>query len=113
MSSWVQGPEQHGAGSQIGHFYLARTGHYYLAVTANVYADLGYVKASEMQRKSSLAAEIDYAINARGLTHDAAARLLGVGESLLAKILRGQFRDVDESLLGIIVEKLSSSKDST
>ena len=36
--------------------------------STNVYADLGYADAAEMQRKSQLAAEIARAIKARHLT---------------------------------------------
>jgi predicted XRE-type DNA-binding protein len=80
--------------------------------SANVYADLGYPNASEMQRKSSLVAEISRVIQAGHLTYDDAARLLGFGHADIAEILRGQFRNVDESLLANIVERLSRSKES-
>ena len=45
--------------------------------STNVYADLGYADAAEMQRKSQLAAEIARAIKARRLPQDGAAVLLG------------------------------------
>jgi hypothetical protein len=41
--------------------------------STNVYADLGYSDTAEMQRKSSLAAEIARAIKAQHLTQEAAA----------------------------------------
>ena len=44
--------------------------------STNVYADLGYSDAAEMQRKATLAAEIARAIKARRLTQEAAATLL-------------------------------------
>ena len=44
--------------------------------STNVYADLGYTDAEEMQRKASLAAEIARAIKARHLTQEAAADVL-------------------------------------
>jgi predicted XRE-type DNA-binding protein len=74
--------------------------------SANVYADLGYPNASEMQRKSSLVAEISRAIQAGRLNHDDAARLLEVGSADLAGVLRGHFRNVDESLIQQLVERL-------
>ena len=81
--------------------------------SANVYADLGYPNASEMQRKSQLVAEISRAIQAGRLNHDDAARLLGVGSADLAGVLRGNFRNVNESLMESHVARLSSPKDST
>jgi predicted XRE-type DNA-binding protein len=49
--------------------------------STNVYADLGYADAAEMQRKSQLAAEIARAIKARRLTQQDAAELLGIDQS--------------------------------
>jgi predicted XRE-type DNA-binding protein len=81
--------------------------------SANVYADLGYPNASEMQRKSQLVAEISRAIQAGRLNHDDAARLIGVGNANLTGILRGNFRNVKESLMENMVARLSPSKDPT
>ena len=74
--------------------------------STNVYADLGYTNAAEMQRKSSLAAEITRAIKARKLTQDAAAELLGIDQAKISKITRGQFRGVSEAKLLELVTKL-------
>ncbi len=63
----------------------------------NVYADLGYPDAAEMQRKSALAAEIARVIKARRLTQQEAADLLGVDQSKVSRITRGQFRGVSEA----------------
>ena len=49
--------------------------------STNVYADLGYTDAAEMQRKSQLAGEIARAIKARRLTQEDAATLLGIDQS--------------------------------
>ena len=72
----------------------------------NVYADLGYADAAEMQRKSQLAAEIARAIKARRLTQDGAAALLGIDQSKVSRITRGQFRGVSEAKLLELVAKL-------
>ncbi len=72
----------------------------------NVYADLGYANAAEMQRKSQLAAEIARAIKARRLTQQGAAELLGVDQSKVSRITRGQFRGVSEAKLLELVMKL-------
>lgn len=74
--------------------------------STNVYADLGYTDAAEMQRKSQLAAEIARAIKAKKLTQIAAAELLGIDQSKISRITRGQFRGVSESKLLDLVARL-------
>ena len=74
--------------------------------STNVYADLGYADAAEMQRKSQLAAEIARAIKARRLTQQGAAELLAVDQSKVSRITRGQFRGVSEAKLLELVTKL-------
>src|ERR1019366_8864109 len=74
--------------------------------STNVYADLGYADAAEMQRKSQLAGEIARAIKARRLTQDGAAALLGIDQSKISRITRGQFRGVSEAKLLELVAKL-------
>ena len=74
--------------------------------STNVYAELGYEDAVEMQRKASLAVEIARAIKARRLTQDAAAVLLGIDQAKISKITRGQFRGVSEAKLLELVAKL-------
>lgn len=74
--------------------------------STNVYADLGYDDAAEMQRKASLAAEIARAIKARRLTQDAASVLLGIDQAKISKITRGQFRGISEAKLLELVTKL-------
>jgi predicted XRE-type DNA-binding protein len=74
--------------------------------STNVYTDLGYADAAEMQRKSQLAAEIARAIKARRLTQQGAAELLGVDQSKVSRITRGQFRGVSEAKLLELVTKL-------
>ena len=77
-----------------------------VAGSTNVYADLGYADAAEMQRKSQLAAEIARAIKARRLTQGGAAELLGIDQSKVSRITRGQFRGVSEAKLLELVAKL-------
>lgn len=74
--------------------------------STNVYTDLGYPDAAEMRRKSQLAAEIARAIRARRLTQQGAAELLGVDQSKVSRITRGQFRGVSEAKLLELVAKL-------
>ena len=74
--------------------------------TTNVIADLGYPEADEMQRKSLLAGEIARAIKARRLTQEDAAKLLGIDQSKVSRITRGQFRGVSEAKLLELVARL-------
>ena len=67
---------------------------------------LGHAEATEMQRKSQLAAEIARAIKARRLTQQGAAELLCVDQSKVSRITRGQFRGVSEAKLLELVTKL-------
>ncbi len=67
---------------------------------------LGYTDAAEMQRKSQLAGEIARAIKARRLTQEDAAALLGIDQSKVSRITRGQFRGVSEAKLLELVARL-------
>ncbi len=74
--------------------------------STNVYSDQGYAVTAEMQRKSQLAGEIARAIQAKRLTQDAAAVLLGIDQSKFSRITRGQLRGASESKLMELVAKL-------
>ena len=74
--------------------------------SANVYADLGYADAEEMQRKASLAAQIARGIKARHLTQNAVSKLLGIDQATISKITRGQFRGMSEVKMLELVAKL-------
>lgn len=74
--------------------------------STNVYADLGYADAAEMQRKSRLAGEISRTIKARRITQADAATLLGIDQSKVSRITRGQFRGVSEAKLLELVARL-------
>jgi len=73
--------------------------------STNLYADLGFADAAEMQRKSQLAGEIARAIKARRLTKDAAAVLLGIDQSKISRVTRGQFRGISAAKLLELVAK--------
>ena len=77
--------------------------------SSNVYADLGYSDAPEMQRKSSLAAQITQGIASLGLTTAAAAELLGIAQAELSRITVGKFRDVSEATLLDLVQRVGQS----
>ena len=64
--------------------------------STNVFTDLGYADAAETAG----------AIKARRLTQDGAAELLGVDQSKVSRITRGQFRGVSEAKLLKLVTQL-------
>jgi predicted XRE-type DNA-binding protein len=65
----------------------------------NVYADLGMADAEEMIVKARLASKIGEIITSRKWSQQKAADMLGIPQSKLSKILRGQFRGISESYL--------------
>ena len=65
--------------------------------TGNVYADLDLPDAEEMQVKAQLAAEIGEIIKRRKWSQQQAAKVLGVPQPKLSKMLRGQFRGISEA----------------
>ena len=67
--------------------------------TGNVYADLGYRDSAGMEMKARLVAQIREIIAQRGLTQAKAAKILGLTQPKLSKLLRGQFRGVSERRL--------------
>nr|MDP2191461.1 XRE family transcriptional regulator [Rhodoferax sp.] len=75
--------------------------------STNVYTDIGYHDPEKMQRKATLASSIICRIDSLQLTQEAAARLLDVDQATMEKIVRGQFRNISESLLMGMVAILS------
>ncbi|MFN7834351.1 MAG: helix-turn-helix domain-containing protein [Burkholderiaceae bacterium] len=65
--------------------------------TGNVYADLGMVDADEMIVKAQLATKIGEIIKGRKWSQQQASDILGIPQSKLSKMLRGQFRGVSET----------------
>ncbi len=72
----------------------------------NVYADLGFADADSMLTKAGLVLRIADAVAARKLTNKQAARIVGIPERRFETILRGRFRDIDESVLVGCIRKL-------
>ena len=65
----------------------------------NVFADLGLPDAEEMLLKSTIVIELRRLIKQRKLTQTAAAKLIGINQGDLSKILRGRFRGYSEARL--------------
>jgi predicted XRE-type DNA-binding protein len=61
--------------------------------TANIFADLGYADAETHLLKAALVSRIEDSIEARRLTQAQAAKVLGIGQPDVSKMLRGRFRD--------------------
>ena len=65
--------------------------------SGNVYADLGFDDAEEMMVKAQLATKIGEIIKGRKWSQQRAADVLGIPQSKLSKMLRGQFRGISEA----------------
>ena len=65
--------------------------------SGNIYADLGVPNADEMLVKAQLASKIGEIICARKWSQQQAAVVLGIPQSKLSKMLRGQFRGISEA----------------
>lgn len=69
----------------------------------NVFADLGLPDAKTHLLKAGLVARIDSAIRQRGLKQVEAAKLLGLSQPDVSRLLRGNFRDFSvERLLRLL-----------
>jgi len=65
--------------------------------SGNVYADLGLPDAEEMLVKARLAAKIREIIKHRHLTQQQAVEILGMPQSKISNMLRGNFRGISEA----------------
>jgi predicted XRE-type DNA-binding protein len=63
---------------------------------ASVYEQLGFPDAHEMLVKAQLVSKIGEILRERGWSQQHAARVLGLTQPRLSKMLRGQFRGVSE-----------------
>lgn len=61
---------------------------------SNVFADLGYSDPDTHLLKAQLVSHIDEIISARKLTQIQAAKLMGISQPDVSRLLKGQFRDV-------------------
>ncbi len=65
--------------------------------TGSVYAVLGMADAEQMLVKAQLATKIGEIIKGRKWSQQQAADVLGIPQSKLSKMLRGQFRGISEA----------------
>jgi len=62
----------------------------------NVFAQLGFPDAEEMLVKAQLVTRIAEILRKRGWSQQQAAKVLGLTQPKLSKMLRGQFRGISE-----------------
>jgi len=62
----------------------------------NVYEQLGFPDAKEMLVKAQLVPQIAEILRERGWSQQQAAKVLGLTQPKLSKMLRGQFRGISE-----------------
>ena len=71
--------------------------------SGNVFADLGLPDSDAHFVKAELVSRMDDIVRERGITQAEAARLLGVSEPDLSRLLRGDFREYSlERLLRLL-----------
>ncbi len=70
----------------------------------NVYADLGFSDSAKMLVKAQLVVKIAEMLRERGWSQQQAAKVLGMTQPKLSKMLRGQFRGISEmKMMGCLV----------
>ncbi len=79
--------------------------------SANVFADLGVADPGTHLVKARLVSQIQDAVDDRGLTQTEAARILGVGQPDVSRMLRGNFRDLSVERLMRFVQALGYDVD--
>lgn len=62
--------------------------------SGNVFADLGLAGAADLNLKAELAIKLREIMRRRGLSQTAAARITGVSQPDLSRLLRGRLRDL-------------------
>lgn len=67
--------------------------------SGNVFADMGCTDADEKLTKANIAINIARVIENRGLTQNEAARILGIDQPSVSKLVRGQLREFSTSRL--------------
>jgi predicted XRE-type DNA-binding protein len=67
--------------------------------TKSAYAELGFPDAAEMLVKAQLVMKIAKILRNRGWSQQHAAKIMGLTQPKLSKMLRGQFRGTSEAKL--------------
>ncbi len=75
--------------------------------SSNVYAGIEVNDTSDMQRKSQIVKDLIQLINAKQFAPEEAAKLLEIDLAHLLRIKRGQFREISETKLLEMIQKVS------
>jgi predicted XRE-type DNA-binding protein len=81
--------------------------------SGNVFADLGMPEADEHKLKAGLVAKLSSIIEEQGLSQVAAAKLTGISQPDLSRVLRGRFRDFSTDRLLKAITQLDSEVEIT
>lgn len=81
--------------------------------SGNVFADLGLPNADELLLKAQLVSKIRTVMAARGLKQSAAAKLTGISQPDLSRLLRGDFQEVSEGRLLKMLRRLDTEVEIT
>jgi predicted XRE-type DNA-binding protein len=79
--------------------------------SGNVFADLGFPDAEELNLKAGLAVKLAEVMRLRGLNQTSTARLTGISQPDLSRILRGHLREVSADRLIRALTQLESEVD--
>jgi predicted XRE-type DNA-binding protein len=79
--------------------------------SGNVFADLGFADPATHKLKAELVRKLNSIMKARGLSQSAAARLIGVGQPDLSKLLHGRFREMSVERLLRMLTRLDCDVD--
>jgi len=74
--------------------------------SGNVFADLGLPDAEKLKIKSGLVIEITRAVRRLGLTQEEAGRRMGISQSKVSAMLRGDFSNLSERKLMTCLSRL-------
>ena len=79
--------------------------------SANVFADLGFPDADTHLLKAQLMSRVQDALQDRKLTQTEAARVTGVSQPDISRMLKGQFRDVSVERMMRMLARLGCEVD--
>src|ERR1700735_4292489 len=79
--------------------------------TKNVFADLGFPNADTHLLKAQLMSRVQDTLQDRKLTQTEAARITGISQPDLSRMLKGQFRDVSVERIMRMLTKLGCEVD--
>ena len=79
--------------------------------TSNIFADLGYADADTHLFKAQLVIRLKDVMTGRSMTQTAAAKVTGVSQPDMSRILKGHFRDISVERLMRMLTRLGCEID--